>query len=212
MLRQKVYSMKKSLSFNVYYPYIAINQTDMILEIIPQQDTNFTLEPYSSKFFLPEKKNIWVRLNNYISQPFNISTIGISGSIILNKSTQLQRYQVNDPKQSEPFNIEIGTSISLCQAPYQRTYTLKFVPRYIISNNLSIPLIIKESRSYQQTSIIQNQKINFNFDGNNDLMMVRLIDFEQETNFSQIKQNESMTLKSGNPLQALGSIVLSPIN
>lgn len=40
--------------------------------------------------------------------------------------------------------LEIGTQFSLCSHPYSKTKIIKFLPKYIIVNNIDIPIVIKE--------------------------------------------------------------------
>lgn len=49
------------------------------------------IDPFSTRYFLPEQKKIVIGVNNYSnSDPFNIDTFGVSGSITLSKKNNAQ--------------------------------------------------------------------------------------------------------------------------
>jgi len=84
-LRQKIYSRTKSMKFQVYFPYIAINKTPLEMRL---QSTllSKTVKPFSSVFIRPIASKMQIEVDNYKqSKFFEINTFGVSGVVALKR-------------------------------------------------------------------------------------------------------------------------------
>lgn len=70
----------------------------------------------------------------------------------------------------------------MCPHPYSKTKFIKFLPRYIISNQLDFPIVIKEKNSTHQIALTPGEEIYFN-DGQDeeDQLMFRVLNIGLET-------------------------------
>lgn len=84
-LRQKYYSRTKCLTFQVYFPYIAINKTPLEMKI-SSTFLNKSIKPFSSVFIRPIASKLQVEVDNYHkSKYFDINTYLVSGVVSLKK-------------------------------------------------------------------------------------------------------------------------------
>ena len=92
-LRRQIYHRAKSLMFMVFFPYIAINQTNLDLHLLmPGTPTNPKLLPFSSLFIKPNESKMQIKVDEYQrSNHFEINTFGVSGSIKLKKQRRKRR-------------------------------------------------------------------------------------------------------------------------
>jgi hypothetical protein len=70
----------------------------------------------------------------------------------------------------------------MCPHPFSKTKFIKFLPRYIIANKLTIPLVFKEKNSLHQMVLMPGEELFFN-DGQDeeDQLMVRALNLAKET-------------------------------
>jgi hypothetical protein len=138
--------------FNVfiYTPYVIINQTDIPLyfgEKGKKKNECLLVQPNQNEFFTPKnqkQKKFSIFTDNYEwADPFDISTLGMSGEAVLKRAKE---YDETDPviRKYNSNEVKFGVLISTLSHPYGKTLSVKFVPRYMFVNNSNRPVIFAQ--------------------------------------------------------------------
>jgi hypothetical protein len=72
-----------SITYVLYFPYIAINKTNIDLQLVGV-DLNSTVNAFSSTFLQPYYPKMHLEVSGYQkSEKFDITTFGISGTLVI---------------------------------------------------------------------------------------------------------------------------------
>lgn len=132
------------IKFNtfIYTPYVIINQTDLTLHFGEKGKTTEAtrvIPPNQSEFFNPasdkSKKKFSIMTANYEwAEPFDISTLGMSGEASLKRSKEIDEHDMVIQKYHSN-HLNLGVLISSLGGQYGKTTSVKIVPRYVLVNN-----------------------------------------------------------------------------
>ena len=80
------------------------------------------------------------------SKEFDITTVGIAGSIQLHKAKIVYDHEILDESliEFESEKIDLGVLISSLDFPYYETKVITIIPRYVIVNATHRPIIISQ--------------------------------------------------------------------
>ena len=95
------------------------------------------------------------RMIGYVPTYFDIKTVGLSFCLRCDKLTPKT---VSEHKNKDKYTIrEVGTFVTRCAKPYQKTKIVKFVPRFVIVNQLEMPVILTEAEVEDTEIYIEKQ-------------------------------------------------------
>jgi hypothetical protein len=167
----------------VFSPYLIINKTEQTLyfgERDSKEDNLLCIQPHKIEYFNPgkaKKKSFAVKIDGYDwSQKFDISTVGIAGVCSLKREAK-EEIKDNFIKNNNSKLIDFGVLIENLSDPYNKTKTVKFVPRYILVNMSNHPIIVKQMGDdcHKQHWIDHKQSMNYYFE--NKVLGCRSINF-----------------------------------
>jgi hypothetical protein len=170
----------------IYAPYVLINKTNIPIyfgEKGKKPSECKLIHPHSNEFFNPtskKNKKYSICVDNYgWAQPFDITTMGMSGEATMkrnkefdNESDIVQRFNSN--------NLNMGVLISQLSSPYGKTTSIKFVPRYVFVNCCTKPLVLAQDndKTLKQYFVKPNEQFTYNFEnkdekGKNNFVKIR---------------------------------------
>ena len=165
-LKGKVYVEQNwnSVFAQVYLQFILVNTTPYSLEFTGKK--GYLKVPRHSLGTVKEKKaEMSVRLSDFDygvasdwSRNFNISTAGVSGSLQLNNSAAA----ASNP--SAPNVIQLGVRLSHPGWPLIKTTLVRVQPRYILTNYLDRPLLVRQSRKEGYVALKPTESLPYQFD------------------------------------------------
>jgi hypothetical protein len=82
-VRRQAYSCTKSITYLAYFPYVAINKTNLELNLVGH-NLNRTLTSFTSTYLKPWAPKMHLEVSGYQkSDQFDITTFGVSGTVVL---------------------------------------------------------------------------------------------------------------------------------
>jgi hypothetical protein len=95
-------------------------------------------------------------VDRYSEAKFDFKTLGLSGNVQIKK---LKEERKKRDKTDGPKIIDIGTLLTSCQQPYQKTQIIKFVPRFILINKLDRHVVLREAGKQEKGKSEDNYQI-----------------------------------------------------
>lgn len=150
--QNKIMMTFEVIKFNtfVYTPYILVNTTNIPIyfgEKGSKMNEAKYIAPHSNEFFNPEsskKKKFTVAVEDYDwAEPFDISTLGMAGEASMKRKKD-PNYESDLQRKFNSNNLNLGILISALSAPFGKTISVKFVPRYVFMNHCKVPLMLAQ--------------------------------------------------------------------
>lgn len=162
------------IKFNtfIYTPYILVNQTDIPIyfgEKGSKYDKARLIGPHMNEFFHPQsskKKKFSVTVENYEwADPFDITTLGMSGEVSMKRSKDYDHENKIIQKYNSS-NLNMGVIISTLSAPFGKTTAIKLVPRYVFMNHCKKPLVLSQDSEnpLKQYFLKPGETVTYNFE------------------------------------------------
>ena len=174
-LRQKVFHHRCCYAYEFYVPLVVVNQTAHRINIFDKRTGPRGKEQgYLRDYSLAPKANAYVNLTakSFAKQKIRIQIPGHepSASIDLKQSgthgiLAMQELELDGKKGLESGNkIEVATSITQAGEPYVKTKVLRIVPRFVLVNRLTIPIVVQEpTQRLDQVCLPPRASMDYNF-------------------------------------------------
>lgn len=145
-LRDLAASFISSLQIVVYPKYMIVNKTGMDISC-GKQALMCPVPKQQSVYLSAQHEKVQFKIDGYEwSQSIDLKTIGVSGQLDLpmaggRASERLATSSV--PYKFAPQKLQLGVKIQQCTAPYSKTTKIEIVHRFVVVNQLSIPIALR---------------------------------------------------------------------
>lgn len=150
------------MAVTVYTPYLMINRTGEDLAILDRGGTFVSsakgiitagkhLRPDMFSFAKDDSKNFIS--TNFETNRISLCTRNSSDSIKFNIDKVGQSFLVKIPLKGRPLEDDVGVHITEGEGKFNLTKVVTFTPRFIVRNNLDLPLFVKSPANSQATRL-----------------------------------------------------------